>query len=327
MAIKKILVVLNPAAGKENTSMVRESILRSCNPEGIEVEIYETSPSEDIGAAVRTRLTDHFNAVIAAGGDGTVAAVIDGLAGSGLPLGIIPIGTGNLIARELGIPLEVRKAAALLAGGYRLKKMDAMRMGNRLYALNVSVGVTAAAVKGTTREKKRRYGLIAYFISLLSHLFTPAKGRLAVTVDGMLQTSRALEVIIFNGGFLARLLYPTRTDIRLDDGRLDVWVLNANTLLDYPRNFYELLFRRPERHRVRFIPSVKHVSIASSTRLPVQADGDIIGTLPVELDLMPGAVNVIVPEPQVGVLDNLKDFISAYPLGKLWSGLLKRKPA
>jgi YegS/Rv2252/BmrU family lipid kinase len=299
-------VVLNPASGKQSAALVRACLQRVFPLHNIDYEIYETKAKENIGDGVRSRLTNQYQAVIAAGGDGTVSAVINGLAGSGVPLGIFPTGTGNLIARELEIPLEIEKAVELVVKGYRFRKIDAMRIGDRLYALNASLGFTAAAVENTTPEKKVRLGIVAYVVSALSHLFKSRAWRLTVTVDGKAVTHRAIETIVFNGGFLARLLFPAGPDVHIDDGHVDVWILNSSTPADYPKYLYRLLFRKQDRHFSHFLKGEKHISIKSNIPLTVQADGDIIGMAPLEVDILPGVVKVMVPEHPARLLPNLK---------------------
>ena len=98
----KVFAVLNPAAGQETQESVRDALARRLGASHIPYEVHETVEGDRLGDIVRARLRDGFDLVVAAGGDGTVSGVVDGLVGSSIPLCIIPTGTGNLIARELG---------------------------------------------------------------------------------------------------------------------------------------------------------------------------------------------------------------------------------
>jgi diacylglycerol kinase family enzyme len=106
---------LNPGSGKNTSDPIKNAISKSFKIAQINFEIYETKKEDDIGDIVKTRLKEKFDVVVAAGGDGTVSAVISGVVGTTVPLGIIPAGTGNLLAHELGIPLEIEDAVALIA--------------------------------------------------------------------------------------------------------------------------------------------------------------------------------------------------------------------
>ena len=300
----KAFIVLNPASGKNAAEPISEAISRYFTSSQIDYEIYETSKEDKPGDIVRARLSDHFDLVVAAGGDGTVSAVIDGLIGTSIPLGIIPAGTGNLIAHELNIPLEIEDAVALIAGAHKSRKIDAMRIGKRVYVLNASLGISASVAGGTTRKNKSRFGRIAYFWTVILKIVTLRSRYLVVAVDGKALKYRAVEVAIFNCGILANVLYPKGPDIRIDDGHLDVWIASAKTLQDYPWYLLQMIIRRPAKNLSHFISSEKSVSIRSSVPLPVQADGDIIGTTPIEVEVLSGALTVLVAEKPVSVSDH-----------------------
>ncbi len=292
----KALVILNPSA----SAAVRESVLRALERHlpaaGIEYALHEPRRGDLFGEIVRARVREGFEMVIAAGGDGTVSAVVDGLVGSGIPLGIIPTGTTNLVARELNIPLTPPEAAALIAARPRLRKIDAMRIGPRVYVLIAGIGISASVAGGTTRRNKRIFGPVAYLGAALLKMFEFRARRIEVTVDGVIHKHRAVEVAIANCGILAKMLFPAGPDIHVDDGFLDIWTLDTRTLLDYPRYLFRILARRPGHPRAHFVRAERSITVRSAVPLPVQADGDVIGTTPIEIEVLRGAVGVFVPE-------------------------------
>lgn len=292
----KALVILNPSAPPG----VRESVLaaldRNFPAAGIEYAIQEPRKGDPFGEIVRARLGEGFDMVVAAGGDGTVSAVVDGLAGSAVPLGIIPTGTANLVARELNIPLDPHGAAELIAGAPPSRMMDAMRIGSRVYVLVAGIGISASVAGGTTRGNKRRFGLVAYLGAAILKVFEFRPRHIEVIVDGVSRKHRAVEVAILNCGILAAMLFPKRPDIHVDDGHLDVWILDTKTLLDYPRYLFRIVARRPGNPRAHFIEAERSIAVRSAAPLPVQADGDVIGTTPVDIEVIRGAVRVFVPE-------------------------------
>jgi diacylglycerol kinase (ATP) len=297
----KAFVVLNRTSGQEAHGRVRGALDSHFGTSRIQYEVHETRKGEKLGEIVRGRVSHGFDLAVAAGGDGTVSAVIDGIAGSPIPLGIIPTGTGNLIARELCIPPEVDDAVKLIAGSPRSRKIDAMRIGNRVFVLNTSVGISAAVISDTTRRSKHHFGRIAYVWNTIPKMFTLKRRQLVVTADGSGQEYRAIEVAIMNCGILAKMLHPKAPDIRIDDGHLDVLILGTKPLRDFPLYIFRLLTGRTPDILSRFITVERSITVRSEVRLPVQADGDMIGTTPLEVELLPRAVTVLVPEENVTV--------------------------
>jgi len=292
----RALVIVNPAAGDEANAATFEALSRHFTAARIEYEICETREDQKPGDIVRARRRAGFDFVVSAGGDGTISAVVDGLSGSGIPLGIIPIGTQNMLARELDIPLGIEEAVVLLARAPRARKIDALRIGTRLYVLNVSVGMSAAIIGGTTPRNKSRFGRLAYWWTALRKLFTLRSRTLRVAVDGETHTYEAVEVSIENCAILAKSLHPDVANVRMDDGHIDVWILSRRRFRDVPRYLLGVITGRLADLRTHFIPAERSVTIRSSVPLPVQADGDIIGTTPVVVEVLPGAVTVLVPE-------------------------------
>jgi diacylglycerol kinase (ATP) len=292
----KALVILNPSAAPGVRDAVLEGLNRHFPAAGVEYTVHEPRKGDAFGEIVRARLSEGFDLVVAAGGDGTVSAVVDGLAGSGVPLGIIPTGTANLVARELNIPLVPGEAAALIAEAPHSRMMDAMRIGPRVYVLVAGIGISASVAGGTTRGNKRRFGLIAYLGAAILKMFEFGPRHIEVTVDGVSRKHHAVEVAIANCGILAAMLFPKGPEIRVDDGHLDVWILDTKTLLDYPRYLFRIVARRPGNPRAHFLKAERSIAVRSASPLPIQADGDVIGTTPVDIEILPGAVRVFVPE-------------------------------
>ena len=315
----KAFVVLNPAAGNNAKDIVLKSLKIHFENAGIDYEVYETTEQDEPGEIVRARLEkDTFDFVVVAGGDGTTSQIIDGLVGGSVPLGIIPAGTGNLLAHDLGLPLKIDDAVALIAGAHLLRKIDAMRINKRVFVLNASLGTSAKVISKTTSKSKNRFGQLAYIWETIRNLYTLRRRYITVDVDGKTAKYCAVEAAVFNCGMLAKTLYPRGPDIRIDDGHLDVWIVSFKTILDYPLYLFRMIRERPSRHLSHFINSEKSIMINSSIPLPVQADGDIIGTTPVEIKVLPGALTVFVSEkpsmPSKEILDSRK-IMSQYRFG------------
>jgi diacylglycerol kinase (ATP) len=290
----KALVILNPIAGNNESRVLYDALSRHFAEARIEYEVYETRSGDRLAEIVRQRVREGFDLVVVAGGDGTVSAAGDGLLGGPIPLGIIPAGTGNLVARELDIPDEVEAAVALIAGVRRTRKIDAMRIGRRAYLLNASIGISASVIGGTTRRSKSRFGRIAYIGTALLKVLSSRPRYLMIDVDGKKHPYRAVEVGIMNCGLLSRLIYPRGPEIRIDDGHLGIWILSMETIWDYIRYLIGILAGRTLNREAHFIRAEKTVSIRSRIPLSVQADGDIIGTTPIDVEVLPGMLTVLV---------------------------------
>jgi len=290
-----VFVALNRAAGQIVCERVRGALESHFRSSRMSYKIHETQKGENLSEIVREAMRQGFNVAVAAGGDGTVSAVIDGIAGSSVPLCIIPAGTGNLIARELSIPEDIDDAVRLIAGASQTRRIDAMKIGGRVFVLNASIGVSAAVIKDTTRKSKKYLGRIAYFWTTFTKIFTLKRRLIVVTADGVEQEYRAIEAAIMNCGILAKMLYPKAPEIRIDDGYLDLLILGTKPFRDYTLYLFGILTGRTPDIISRFIKVQRSVAIRSNVPLNVQADGDMIGTTPLEIEVMPGAVTVLVP--------------------------------
>lgn len=298
---QRIFIVINPKAGSYVADAVRNTLERYFPrnlPEGEPFcEIHETGHDEKLVEVVRDACGRGFAMIVAAGGDGTVSGVADGVVGSDVPLGILPLGTANVLARELGIPVDLDRACALLAGKHSIARIDAMQAGDHSYFTQVGVGIDSIMIRDTPTEKKKRFGRLAYIWSALRCLFGFQPRRFRLTVDGQESHPRASQVLVANSGILGQPPLRWGPDIRPDDGQLDVCVVRARTLLDYAVLFWHVITGQHRRdRRVRYLPARNAITIATHKEpLPVQADGEIIGETPVTVQLAAKVVQVIVP--------------------------------
>ena len=293
----KVFVIVAPTVSGRAKQVLHEALSRHFALAAYVWESCEAVSDEAVSACVRKKVAEGFGLIVAAGGDGTVSSVAHILEGGAVPLGIIPMGTGNLVARELGIPIDVDAAVALLAGRPRLRRIDAMRIGGRTYLLNAGVGINAEVIDRTTRLGKSLFGRSAYFGTAVWKVLQAKPQRLEVTVDGETRTYQATDVAISNCGILARGLNPNGPDVRADDGQIDVCILCMKTPLEYPW-YYFLKHIAPQYDNkvMHALVARKRVTVRSDAPISVQADGDIIGATPVDVDVLPAALTVLVPE-------------------------------
>ena len=292
----RTLVIVAPTVNADTRDTLRASLQSHLASSAGEHEICEILADEDIAEVTGRRLNGRFGCVVAVGGDGTVSAVAHALMGSVIPLGIVPAGTGNMVARELGIPLDIDAAVTLIASTPKLRKIDAMQIGDRTYLLNAGVGINAEVIDRTSRLGKSLFGRSAYFGTAVWRVLQAKPQRLEVTIDGETRTYQATDVAISNCGILAKALNPNGPDIRADDGQIDVCILCMKSPLEYPW-YYFLKYIAPKRVNkiMHEIPVKKSVIVRSDGPIMVQADGDIIGVTPVKIEVLPSALTVLVP--------------------------------
>lgn len=249
-------------------------------------------------ATFSEQMTSTCSCVIAAGGDGTVAAVAHVLIGRGIPLGIIPVGTGNLVARELKIPMEIEAAVALQFGPRTTRCLDVMRIQDRIYLLNAGVGVNAAVATRTSRSGKSFFGIAAYVGIAIWNVLRARLFTLTVNIDGQSELFKATDVLISNCGLLARGLHPNGPDILPDDGHLDVCVVCMRSPLQYPWHYMRrwLGCQRAKEQVVYERIAKRTITLSGNRPLPFQADGDPVGLTPITVELLCAALDVICPE-------------------------------
>ena len=298
---QKALVVFNPKAGKEDQAdQIRAALTQHFTPPDWTSEIYETTgdKSEDVAAICRAACERGADLVVAAGGDGTLIGVANGLVNSPVPLGILPLGTGNDLARVLLIPLNLAEALQLLVGDHAVMEIDALQVGERYFFSNVSVGISPQMMRDTQSVHKKIFGRLAYILAMIKRSSIFHLQRYTLTLDDRARSVRAAEVMISNTTLLVKPPFLFGAPDTLADGQLEVYIVRAQTLGDYVRLIWDL-FRRPGRSAAK----LSHLAATHSVRIEanrshlVQADGEVIGHTPVEVQLVRKAIHVIMPKP------------------------------
>lgn len=290
------LIILNPVSGVGSAEGVRRTIEAAFDAAGRPYQVYATTGDDDFRALVQNAIAAGAEIVVAGGGDGTVADVGDSLVGTAASLGIIPLGTGNVLAQALGIPFDPVLAAQLIAGPHHLCELDAMRVGNRHFLLQIGVGLDSLMIRNTDRQAKRRFGRFAYLITLAKLLIGYQAKRYLLKIDGQSRRLKAWDILVANAGTLGTADLHWSPNIRPTDGQLDVIVVNVQHFTDYLRVAWRILLGLKRRGpTVTIYPVRREVTVAANRNLPVQADGEIIGRTPLTVDVVPHALKVIVP--------------------------------
>lgn len=293
----KLLVIQNPVAGTKPAEFVSNKITNFFDRTAWEYQIHQTKRGEDIPSLVNSYIQKGFDLFVAAGGDGTISAVASGLAKDNIPIGVLPVGTGNGLARDLKIPMNIDEALELIYSRPSILYLDGMQVRERYYLLNLSVGLTPMALDITNREQKRKLGRLAYLFAGFRSLVGIQPINYSLTIDGRKVQISASEILVMNSVTLGDPGRYLNLGIENDDGILDLFVIQSKTILDYFRVFMNLILQKTHQDPdVQRFSVEKSLVIRGGRFLQVQADGEMIGYTPVELNLIPGAVAIIVPK-------------------------------
>jgi YegS/Rv2252/BmrU family lipid kinase len=252
----------------------------------------ETRPDDTGERLAQEAVRSGVDLVLASGGDGTITACVGGVAGSGVPLGVLPCGTGNLLARNLGLPLSLDEALDVALTGSD-RRLDVGAANGRPFVVMAGIGFDAEMLHGADERLKSRVGWAAYVLSALRHL-RERPVRMTLRVDGSPPQRRwASGVIVGNVGLLqgnVRLL----PDAVPDDGVLDVAVLAASGWTGWLRLAADVLLRR-RTGRVVQLTCRELIADASRARL-WEVDGEVAGaTRQLRVTLEPSSLLVRVP--------------------------------
>jgi len=300
----KAYLIWNPAAGQRDVRHGLEEACKTLEAADWTVRLRETVCPGDGTDLAREAVANGADVAIAAGGDGTVSEVVNGLVGSQVALGVLPVGTGNVWAKEMGYPIWVppnrhplRMAAQALLDA-SVHRVDVGCANGRHFLLWAGAGfdaLVAHEVETSMIEMRRRVGNVTYALTALNLAMSFVGNRCTVVVDGKVRRQRVVQMIISNahlyGGGLVRLA-PTAC---LDDGYLNVLLFRGQGTAATLHHVFSLLAQSHLRDpRVDYYRA-QQVEIYSEKPMPVQLDGDAYGQTPLRVHVVPQALNVLVP--------------------------------
>lgn len=296
----RVRVIVNPASGTTQQIGLREleNVVDWLEAQGVPAELCPTERPGHATELAREAVKAGMDMVVAAGGDGTVNDVIQALAGHTTALGVLPMGTVNVWAREMNIPLNTVDAREVLLHGVR-RRVDLGRAGSRYFLMMSGIGFDAEVARRVEHQHSwlKRLGL-----KLLNYLATA--GILSVThpstriwmrSEGKRRSVNALMVLIGNTRLYGGAFTFTNKALA-DDGMLDVVVISSGGLLYRLGVLARAALRRPSLGpRVRYLRS-RSLRLEAASPVPVQVDGEVIGTLPLTFTAAPNALTVVVPK-------------------------------
>ena len=287
---KRALLLINRHARKGQNSFARAvDVLNDLGFELITVPV--TSPEYLSQLVLRHR--DSIDLVIVGGGDGTLNAIVDILVDMKLPLGILPLGTANDLARTLGIPLAVEQACRVIAQG-QLKYIDLGCVNGKHFFNVASLGLSVEITGKLSKGAKRRWGILAYAMTALQVIGQTRPFNAEIVVNDKPVRVKTIQIAVGNGRFYGGGMTIAK-DATIDDQRLDLYSLELN----YWWQIFPLLWRLPQgQHGV--LPWVRTIEgetmeIYTRTSYSINTDGEITGQTPAVFRVVPHALGVLVP--------------------------------
>lgn len=257
----------------------------------------------DLGALAREAADRGVDVVVAVGGDGTIGIVAGALIGRSARLGVVPAGTGNLVAGNLGIPTNAQRATrALISGIPRWVDLGRVELAGTVseFVVACGAGFDAVVMRHTARLRKQHLGKLSYVVTALDMSRHIANVPMEITIDGVRRQTDAAQVFVANMGGMTSWLRPRRPVVS-DDGLLDVFVIRAANPIEGLLAGRDLLRSSTigeDRNGRVFRALAREVLVDAQPAQLAEADGDPIGRTPIRVTVVPRGVAIIVPREQ-----------------------------
>lgn len=292
--LRRLLFVLNPVSGDIDKSELEGSITAYCTERGRTAAFFHTDGEDDLGR-LRRHLHEHtYDAVFAAGGDGTVSLVAEVVSNTQLPLGILPLGSGNGLSKDLGIPQDPAEALRL-TWDYQVRTLDTLRVGGRFSAHLADMGFNALIVERFDAGDVRGPGAYVRIATQEYAAYQPATYR--IETDQETWEGAAFMLTIANANTFGSnvIINP---DSQLDDGKFEICLIAPFPNTAAPGLLYRLYtsdFDASDYTR-RLCCNQARISVPGATEVLVQIDGEPYHLpTPVEVEMYPASLRVLVP--------------------------------
>jgi diacylglycerol kinase (ATP) len=292
--VRRVAVVFNPATGGRDAADRAARTRELLGAAGVEVLWLETSAEDPGRGQVRQALDQGVDLVLVSGGDGTVMACVSGLAGTRVPMAVLPGGSGNLLATNFDIPSDLEGAVDCALHGER-RRLDVGAIGDDRFVIMAGMGFDAAMLADADPKLKARIGAVAYVVSGLRQLRRRVTSFELRLDDRPPRRRRGQGVLVGNLGRLQGGL-PVMPDAAPDDGLLDVAVLRTRSLLDWVRLAASVLLRRRPSHPQLELDRARRIEVRSQEPQPVERDGEPAApTTHLAVEVVPAALTLCVP--------------------------------
>jgi YegS/Rv2252/BmrU family lipid kinase len=287
----RYLIVANPVARRNAESILE--VLREMSPAGSVFDVTHTAVDRLEPGSLSAQ-AQGSSAVIAVGGDGTVAEAATAIEGTELPIGIIPAGSTNVIARSFSIPKDVRQAARIVFERPTTRVLDVGICNGRRFLHMGGAGFDSKMFAATNQTLKRRLGWFAYLQGATKSIIAPSS-YVTVNVDGTVLECSSPLVLVANGSSIVTPSFSVLPDIKYDDGILDVIVITSTRATEIARTIGRFVIRSLQNSPFALHLRGQSIMLSADPPIPVQLDGDVIGDTPASFSILPRAAELIVP--------------------------------
>ncbi len=290
--VRKMVGIRSARPPVKDAAQLIELIKNLLRERGIRADASPTKYAGHATAIAAKCVRKKFDIVVAVGGDGTINEVINGLAKSKVALGIIPLGTANVFAIELGLPTEIEALCDIIAAG-KIRRIDLGKVNKRYFACMAGIGLDAYILEHADRKLKRVYGALAYPIVAILHGFSYRFRKIKVKVDDQPVRTGHL-VFICNGKYYGgKMVMAEKADNT--DGYLDVCICKYKGFLNFIGYMLAIWYGNFSRLGSVEYLHCRNLKVKKKGRHPVHVDAEYYGKTPVKIKIVPKALNVIVP--------------------------------
>lgn len=288
---RRAIVIANPVSGRGHGARAAGEVAEGLRRRGVGTEVFLTAARGDAFTRLRS-LDEEADLIVAVGGDGTLREVLEGLVDPEVPVGILPSGTANVVASQLGLPRDVHHHLEIL---FRKKvaPIDAARVNGKLSVLVTGVGFDALAVREVERRRRGPITKWSYLGAILRAMRGYRPPRLRVHVDDRLLADEYGLVLVGNTTNYAGLLHMA-AETRLDDGRFEVYLFPTGRIIELLAAGLRGVVSRLPGGAVTMRQAAR-VRVESQEPVPYQVDGDLGGVTPVEVEIGPNQYHLVVP--------------------------------
>jgi diacylglycerol kinase (ATP) len=288
------VVIANPTSGSYSHQVRQvEETLIFLHDAGWEIELQVTRESGEASLLARQAVMRKVDVVIVAGGDGTINEVIQELAGSETALGVLPLGTVNVWAREMNIPLDANGARDVLLNGEK-RRVDLGKVNERYFLLMAGIGLDADVAYAVEKKPIKRLGVLGYLLVGTWLGLGYKSFRVYLTINGHLKKKNALQIVVGNTQLYAGAIKYT-WQAKCDDGLLDVCVVRRRSMLGRIVVLLDFLFYREQRQQWISYERCEALEVRTRKPIAIQVDGDPSGYTPARFTVAPLALKVIAP--------------------------------
>ncbi len=287
---RRALMLVNPNSRRGTAAL--DPVIERLRTGGVDATVERFDSPQEVSSDIARRRHE-ADIVIVCGGDGTVNSAARGVLETGLPMGILPMGTANDLARTLGIPDDLLKAADIIAAGHT-SRVDLGEVNGHPFFNVAGLGLSVDLAKGLTPEAKRRWGKLGYALAAFKVAMKAKPFRAEIISDAGRVSVKTLQIAVGNG-----VHYGGGTvihaDATIEDGHLDLYSLELRNVWKF--GLMLGAFRRGEHGAWNEVRTAKSTEFDIRTRepMPVNTDGDLVTETPAHFVIRPSAITVFSP--------------------------------